>query len=121
VLSRRSCSADDEGDDEEQNLFMMKFEHHVLETVSLQGIKHVTKVFMRKEEATVVDPDEPLNGFVKQKEWLLDSEGINLPEVLQARPCLPAPCHLPGALCSGSTTPEAVAPWAASRTLALSM
>ena len=69
---------------------MIKFEHHILENVALQGIRNVKKVFMRKEEAVVVDPEDALKGYVKQKEWLLDSEGINLSEVLQVRgpPCL---------------------------------
>lgn len=63
---------------------MIKFEHHILENVALQGIRNVTKVFMRKDETTIVDPEDPLKGYIKQKEWLLDSEGINLSEVLQA-------------------------------------
>ena len=78
--------ADEKGEDEEeQNLFMVKFEHHLLESVPLQGIRNVRKVFMRKEEATVVDPNDALQGYEKRKEWLLDSEGINLSEVLQVR------------------------------------
>jgi DNA-directed RNA polymerase II subunit RPB1 len=77
--------ADEKAEDEqEQNLFMVKFEHHLLDNVALQGIRNVRKVFMRQEEATVVDPDYPLDGFQRKKEWLLDSEGINLAEVLQA-------------------------------------
>ena len=79
------CADEKSEEEEEQNLFMVKFEHHVLENVALQGIRNVTKVFMRKDETTVVDPADPLQGFIKQKEWLLDSEGINLSEVLQAK------------------------------------
>ena len=71
-------------DDEDQNLFMVKFEHHLLENVALQGIRNVRKVFMRQEESTIPNEDDPLTGYERRKEWLLDSEGINLAEVLQA-------------------------------------
>ena len=70
-------------EEQEQNLFMVKFEHHLLDNVSLQGIRNVRKVFMRQEETTVVK-DNVLEGYERRKEWLLDSEGINLAEVLQA-------------------------------------
>lgn len=63
---------------------MVKLEHHILENVALQGIRNVTKVFMRKDEANAVIARDPLLGYEKQGEWLLDSEGINLAEVLQA-------------------------------------
>jgi DNA-directed RNA polymerase II subunit RPB1 len=63
---------------------MVKFEHHLLENVALQGIRGVRKVFMRQEESVTVDHEDPLRGYVQHKEWLLDSEGINLAEVLQA-------------------------------------
>lgn len=86
AAQRAGCGGADEKteDEQEQNLFMVKFEHHLLDNVALQGIRSVRKVFMRQEEATVVHPDDPLLGFKRQKEWLLDSEGINLAEVLQA-------------------------------------
>ena len=70
-------------EEQEQNLFMVKFEHHLLDNVSLQGIRNVRKVFMRQEETTVVKGDV-IEGSERRKEWLLDSEGINLAEVLQA-------------------------------------
>lgn len=78
--------ADDKNteDEEEQNLFMVKFEHHLLENVALQGIRNVRKVFMRQEESTIPNPQDSLLGYERRKEWLLDSEGINLAEVLQA-------------------------------------
>lgn len=78
--------ADDKNtdDEEEQNLFMVKFEHHLLENVALQGIRNVRKVFMRQEESTIPNPTDALLGYERRKEWLLDSEGINLAEVLQA-------------------------------------
>jgi DNA-directed RNA polymerase II subunit RPB1 len=76
---------DEKGEtEEEQNLFMVKFEHHILENVALQGIRNVTKVFMRKDESTAVDRSNFMNGYQKRSEWLLDSEGINLAEVLLA-------------------------------------
>lgn len=62
---------------------MVKFEHHLLGNVSLQGIRNVRKVFMRQEETTVVK-ENVLDGYERKKEWLLDSEGINLAEVLQS-------------------------------------
>ena len=50
-----SVRADEKTEEEqEQNLFMVKFEHHLLDNVSLQGIRNVRKVFMRQEETTVV-------------------------------------------------------------------
>jgi DNA-directed RNA polymerase II subunit RPB1 len=76
---------DEKGEaEEEQNLFMVKFEHHILENVALQGIRNVTKVFMRKDETTVANRADYMNGYQKRSEWLLDSEGINLSEVLLA-------------------------------------
>lgn len=77
------CADEKTEDEQEQNLFMVKFEHHLLDNVSLQGIRNVRKVFMRQEETTVVK-ENVLDGYERKKEWLLDSEGINLAEVLQA-------------------------------------
>ena len=49
---------------------------------------------MRKEEAVAADAEDPLRGYAKGSEWLLDSEGIALASVLQVRPACCAPSHV---------------------------
>ncbi|MEW5320361.1 MAG: hypothetical protein WDW38_011438 [Sanguina aurantia] len=52
-----------------------------LKDLKLQGVQNVTKVFIRQDKTTVVDPTSR-TGYRQSEEWLLDTEGINLQEVL---------------------------------------
>jgi len=49
--------------------------------MSLQGILGIKKVFMRED--TVPSYNESKGGFERNKEWVLDTDGVNLEEVMQ--------------------------------------
>ena len=77
----------DDGDrtDKESSDFglLKKMEHQLLNEVSLKGISGIKKVYMREENVALYDSDSGL--FEKSKEWILDTDGVNLSEVLACK------------------------------------
>jgi DNA-directed RNA polymerase II subunit RPB1 len=72
--------ADDATDDPDDDLFLKKIESNLLNRMPLRGIPGITKVFMRKEKKTFVNAAGSFDD--SQKEWLLDTEGVNLLQVM---------------------------------------
>ena len=48
--------------------------------VALQGIPNIKKVFIREAEQVVPDMRSG-QGYTKEKEWMLDTEGVNMLQV----------------------------------------
>eukprot|EP00029_Vermamoeba_vermiformis_P000981 TRINITY_DN1114_c0_g1_i1.p1 TRINITY_DN1114_c0_g1~~TRINITY_DN1114_c0_g1_i1.p1 ORF type:complete len:1749 (-),score=528.73 TRINITY_DN1114_c0_g1_i1:193-5355(-) len=66
----------EEADDEE---LIRQIEANLLHEMTLCGIKKINKVFMRKEKRGSYDQN---GAYKKEEEWVLDTEGSNLMEVL---------------------------------------
>ena len=80
-------SSDDEGMDDDKGSsdygLLKKIEHQLLNEVSLKGIPGIKKVYMREEN--VASYDSHLGTFSKSKEWILDTDGVNLSQVLSCK------------------------------------
>lgn len=75
---------DPEGKDVEEegmddDAFLRKVESEMLTDMKLRGINGIKKVFIREVKKNVFDDTE---GFKPQTEWMLDTEGVNLMEVM---------------------------------------
>merc|ERR1719240_2167404 len=72
------------GDDEEDYMFLKKFESNMLSQLTLRGVEGVTRVFMREPKRETVDRE---TGQCKTvTEWVLDTEGVSLMAVMCADP-----------------------------------
>eukprot|EP00890_Picochlorum_soloecismus_P003544 jgi/Picsp_1/4190/NSC_01699-R1_protein len=78
-LGRYGGPGGDVGEDE-QLAFIKRVEGSLLSLVSLQGIDNIRKVFLREAKKTQF-VDET-GEFVTDTEWVLDTEGVNLQEVM---------------------------------------
>lgn len=59
---------------------LRKLEMRLME-LNLQGVPGITKVYIREERTKVYDPFSN-TGFKESAEWILDTEGVNLMEVM---------------------------------------
>ena len=64
----------------EDEVFLKKLESQMLTNLALRGIPDIKKVFIR--EANVMGLDPVTETFTKKSEWMLDTEGVNLLEVM---------------------------------------
>jgi DNA-directed RNA polymerase II subunit RPB1 len=64
----------------EDEVFLKRLEAQLLTNLSLRGIPDIRKVFIR--EANVMGLDPETETFAKTSEWQLDTEGVNLLEVM---------------------------------------
>ena len=62
---------------------LKKMEHQLLHEVSLKGIPGIKKVYMREENLNQYDAE--VGKFEKLKEWILDTDGINLSQILSSK------------------------------------
>ncbi|KDD73201.1 domain 7 of RNA polymerase Rpb1, partial [Helicosporidium sp. ATCC 50920] len=63
---------------EEDDVFLKKIESSMLAQVRLQGVPGIRKVFLREAKRTVLGA----GGWTPETEWVLDTEGVNLLQVL---------------------------------------
>ncbi|CDJ52195.1 DNA-directed RNA polymerase, related [Eimeria brunetti] len=71
------------GDDqasEIENRFLQKLMLHCLVGITLRGVNKITKVYMREEARTIYN--ENIGKFERVNNWVLDTDGCNLEEVL---------------------------------------
>jgi len=68
------------GEDQVDDIFLKRIEGSMLSQVRLQGVEGIRKVFLREAKRTRLDPGA--GGFVTDTEWVLDTEGVNLQEVM---------------------------------------
>lgn len=67
--------------DQTDQLYILKgFQEQMLSSTILKGVKHLTKVIMRKIKDTFISPEDGL--YKKQDIWVLDTIGTNLLDVL---------------------------------------
>jgi hypothetical protein len=66
---------------DDQEGFLRKIENTLLSVMKLRGVERIRKVYMREVETRVVDD---VVGVTKRKEWLLDTEGVNLLAVMSS-------------------------------------
>ena len=75
----------DEGDKDaaadHDDAFLKRVEGTMLSQVALQGVPDIKKVFIRETDRLLPDASAP-GGYAKEAEWMLDTEGVNLLEVL---------------------------------------
>jgi DNA-directed RNA polymerase II subunit RPB1 len=76
---------EDDDDAERDERWMRKLEKHLLDTVTLRGVKGIERAFIRKDTRLVTLEDGSL--FLKKDddrcdEWVLDTNGIALADVL---------------------------------------
>eukprot|EP00873_Tetraselmis_striata_P038203 jgi/Tetstr1/458467/TSEL_004322.t2 len=65
-------------DEGEEDVFVRQIESNMLTQLQLKGIKMIKKVFIRETDKIVGSE----GGYTKVSEWVLDTEGINLAQVL---------------------------------------
>jgi hypothetical protein len=84
ILRLRVLSdADDKGGDgaDHDDTFLKNIEGTLLTQVALQGVHGIKKVFIRETDRLVPDA-AAAGGYASEKEWMLDTEGVNLLEVM---------------------------------------
>ena len=80
-LLKQSSSKQNKPLDQTDQLYILKgFQEQMLSSTILKGVKHLTKVIMRKIKDTFISPEDGL--YKKQDIWVLDTIGTNLLEVL---------------------------------------
>ena len=78
--------------DEADDTFLKKLEQNMLDEVALRGVPGIRKVFMRQEKQAIVTWDDD-KGFQPDEQWVLETEGVNLAEVLSFPGVDPTRCH----------------------------
>lgn len=76
----RDPKAVEEEEDLEEDQMVKVIEKHMLETITLRGIPGITRVFMMEHKRSL--PDKATGDFKTQMEWVLETDGINLAEVM---------------------------------------
>jgi DNA-directed RNA polymerase II subunit RPB1 len=65
----------------EEDIFLRSLENTMLNSVSLRGVKGVKRVFLSEQDKITVSPEGNIvNG--KEKEWILETDGVNLKTVM---------------------------------------
>ncbi|KAK9493318.1 hypothetical protein V1508DRAFT_416385 [Lipomyces doorenjongii] len=65
--------------DAEEDAILKRIEAHMLSSISLRGVEGISRVFMLQYEPNLPNA----NGeYQKQKEWVLETDGVNLAEVM---------------------------------------
>ena len=72
-------SVEEEGDIEEDQM-VKTIEAHMLESITLRGIPGISRVFMMEHKRTV--PNKLTGEYENGTEWVLETDGINLSEVM---------------------------------------
>lgn len=81
----QNLQKDDEDEDERDERWMRKLEKHLLDDVTLRGVRGVERAFIREHTVTVEKEDRSLMHSKNNdlcKEWVLDTTGTSLAEVL---------------------------------------
>ncbi|KAJ4366276.1 DNA-directed RNA polymerase II core subunit rpo21 [Neocucurbitaria cava] len=81
----QNLKQDDEDEDERDERWMRKLEKHLLDDVTLRGVRGVERAFIREDNVVVQNDDRSLvlsKSDPRCKEWVLDTTGTALAEVL---------------------------------------
>ncbi|CAI4310383.1 AMM_1a_G0007560.mRNA.1.CDS.1 [Saccharomyces cerevisiae] len=74
----RPKSLDSETEAEEDHM-LKKIENTMLENITLRGVENIERVVMMKYDRKV---PSPTGEYVKEPEWVLETDGVNLSEVM---------------------------------------
>jgi len=79
--------ADQEDEEDKDCRFLKNIEREILKEMPLKGVHGIKKVFMRVNKGTEYDAETGVfrKGKDAQEEWVLDTEGCNLEEVMQVQ------------------------------------
>ncbi|KAF1939018.1 beta and beta-prime subunits of DNA dependent RNA-polymerase [Clathrospora elynae] len=81
----QNLQKDDEDEDERDERWMRKLEKHLLDDVTLRGVRGVERAFIREHDVMVENDDRSLilsKNDPRCKEWVLDTTGTALAECL---------------------------------------
>ena len=65
----------------EEDIFLRSLENTMLNSVSLRGVKGVKRVFLTEQDRITVSPEGSIVSG-KEKEWVLETDGVNLKTVM---------------------------------------
>ncbi|KAF5376975.1 hypothetical protein D9615_007212 [Tricholomella constricta] len=65
----------------EEDIFLRQLENTMLNSVSLRGVKGVKRVFLMEQDKVVVTPAGSIETG-REKEWVLETDGVNLKTVM---------------------------------------
>eukprot|EP00877_Chromochloris_zofingiensis_P013598 jgi/Chrzof1/8492/Cz03g13040.t1 len=81
ILNEEGGSKEESDEPPVNDETMKKLDQSYLRDLKLQGVQKIRKVFLREADRITPDPKAP-TGYKKEKEWMLDTEGVNLIQVL---------------------------------------
>ncbi|KAF9007912.1 beta and beta-prime subunits of DNA dependent RNA-polymerase [Cyathus striatus] len=65
----------------EEDIFLRQLENTMLNSVSLRGVKGINRVFLTEQDRVTVSSDGTIHSG-KEKEWVLETDGVNLKTVM---------------------------------------
>ena len=81
VVNTQEVKPDDMGEDEmEEDVFLKRIESHLLSNITLRGISGIRRCHLIPMDHIMYINEE--GEFAKKKEWMLETDGVNLKEVL---------------------------------------
>lgn len=84
ILNEEGGSKEESDEPPVNDETMKKLDQSYLRDLKLQGVQKIRKVFLREADRITPDPKAP-TGYKKEKEWMLDTEGVNLIQVGSSR------------------------------------
>lgn len=73
---------DEEGmESVEEDIFLRQLENTMLNSVSLRGVKDIRRVFLLEHDKVIVTEEGSIDAK-KEKEWVLETDGVNLKTVM---------------------------------------
>ncbi|KAL5727166.1 DNA-directed RNA polymerase [Ranunculus cassubicifolius] len=79
VLRIRIVNEEATQDSAEDDVFLKKIESNMLMEMTMKGVAEINKVFIKCGKVLKFDDNE---GFKSEEEWMLDTDGVNLLEVM---------------------------------------
>ncbi|ODQ55873.1 Rna polymerase II [Saitoella complicata NRRL Y-17804] len=83
VIRARLLRGDDDDKDEatfEEETFLQRMAELMLDQTTLRGVPGIDRVFMSEQDRSIINA---AGAYEKQKEWTLDTVGLNLSDVMQ--------------------------------------
>nr|AOE43181.1 RNA polymerase II largest subunit/RNA polymerase II core subunit [Cavenderia deminutiva] len=80
IIRVRTIGESKDSTNDDDDTFLRRIESKMLSEMVLCGVNNITKVFMRHDDQIKVNPDN--GAFLTKKEWVLDTDGVNLLEVM---------------------------------------
>jgi DNA-directed RNA polymerase II subunit RPB1 len=65
----------------EEDIFLRQLENTMLNSVSLRGVKGIKRVFLMEQDKVMVSDDGSIESG-REKEWVLETDGVNLKTVM---------------------------------------